>query len=73
MNTQAGPIFYGRQVESANAEQCAYRMISTRSFKAIVIACAPPVASDKSVSELHAPAGVTLSDMTELKTMRQFC
>ena len=36
----------------ANAEQCAHRKISTRSFDAtILVACAPPLVSDKSVSE----------------------
>ena len=51
-NTQAGSIFYQQQVESANAEQCAYGDISTRSCDAtILVACTSPLVSDKSVSE----------------------
>ena len=39
-------------VDNANAEQCAYGQISTRSFDAtILVACASPLVSDKSVSE----------------------
>ena len=45
-----------------NAEHCAYRKISKRFFEAIVVTCAPPLVSDRNASELHAPAGVTLSD-----------
>ena len=41
----------------------AYRKISTRSFVATVLVACASLVSDKSVSELHAPAGVTMSDI----------
>ena len=47
----------------ANAEQFAYRKVSTRSFEAVLVGCPPPLVSDKSVSDLHTPAGVTFSDI----------
>ena len=36
-NTQAGSIFYRQQVESASAEQCAYRKVSTTSLNATIL------------------------------------
>ena len=41
----------------------AYRKISTRSFVATVLVACASLVSDKSVPELHAPAGVTMSDI----------
>ena len=39
-------------VECATVEQCAYRMISTRSSNVtILVACAPPLVSDQNVSQ----------------------
>ena len=50
-NMQAGSTFYRQQAESANGEQCACGEISTRSSDAtILVACAPPLVLDKSVS-----------------------
>ena len=49
-NTQAGSIFYRQQVESANAEQGAYRKISTSDVTTLV-ACAPSFVSGKRLRE----------------------
>ena len=43
-NTQAGSIFCRQEVQSANAEQCTYRKISTRfSDATILVVSAPPL------------------------------
>ena len=59
-NTQADFIFYRQEVREWKQRAKCLSIYLNRLFGSISLR-APPFVSDQSVSEMHAPAGVTLS------------